>query len=122
MIVAARDAYDEAVDWLTQRPATIYGVWSMPFISRAGALFGLCAKARTCKAFTGCLTMVRIGGFDAQTPELTQAIKADERLPKSGGAIRPYHLPAFAEWQRHLDSVLGREPPVWDYEAAEATP
>lgn len=59
----------------------------------------------------GCLTLVRCGSMDAQTPELTDAIRADERLPLQVDDITREHLPVFAEWQRRIDKELGRTPP-----------
>ena len=58
---------------------------------------------------TGCLTMIRNGGWRAETEELTEAIRADERLPKTQQDITKEHLPVFAEWQRRLDKELSRE-------------
>lgn len=51
----------------------------------------------------GCLTMVKSGHHVACTPELTEAIRADPRLPEDSGDVTPAHLPVFAEWQRRLD-------------------
>lgn len=58
---------------------------------------------------TGCLTMIRNGDWRAETEELTEAIRADERLPKTQQDITKEHLPVFAEWQRRLDKELSRE-------------
>lgn len=57
----------------------------------------------------GCLTMIHDGPeYKAQTPELTEAIRADGRIPDDPDEIEPEHLPVFAEWQRRLDRELNR--------------
>ncbi len=56
----------------------------------------------------GCLTQVAEGFKGAATPELTEAIRADKRLPKHVSHIRREHLPVFAQWQRRLDQELNR--------------
>jgi hypothetical protein len=60
----------------------------------------------------GCLTMIRQqynGGhyrYEAYTDELTEAIRADDRLPRDVDEIEPRHLPVFAEWQRRIAREL----------------
>lgn len=70
----------------------------------SGPLFAYAGDAATC----GCLTTVRGCGQVAATPELTDEIRSDERIPEYCADIRPEHLNVFAEWQRRLDKELGR--------------
>lgn len=110
------DRYDEEVERLTEHPERIKGSWTagMP-------LFAFCApngkssSGRPCdRRKCGCPSMVRsesIFGSVAWTPELTTAIRADERIPRLANEIRPEHLPVFAEWQRKIDDALDRTPP-----------
>lgn len=58
----------------------------------------------------GCITMIRDGSYEAQTSELTEAIRADERIPGDAKDITKKHLPVFAEWQRRLDVELAETP------------
>ena len=67
---------------------------------------------KTPDTLTGCLTTVRRNEgsmSEAQTPELTARIRADERIPKSVYDILPEHYPIFADWHRKIDAELGRE-------------
>jgi len=54
----------------------------------------------------GCLTQVRSGMFPAYNVELTEEIRADERLPMNPLQIKPETLFVLAEWQRKLDEIL----------------
>ena len=121
MIVAAWDAYDEAVAWLTERPEEIWNAWmegNGPAIGR-GCLFRYACKSGEFDGQdVGCLTAIRSGTGHATTRELTRAIRLDDRLPRNSQLEAGVaNLPVFAEWQRHLDSVLGRPAPVWNYES-----
>ena len=58
----------------------------------------------------GCLTMIRSGSSVAYGPngrddELTEKIRADERIPANPRSLIPDDLPVFAEWQRLLRSM-----------------
>jgi hypothetical protein len=61
---------------------------------------------------SGCLTMIR--GFAdlrlAQSTTITEAIRADERIPTEVHLIWPRDLVVFAEWQRRLDREFNRTP------------
>lgn len=105
------DAYDYAVDYLTRHPDKIGDAWRHPSTHRAGVLFGYVTKSRKSdSSLSGCLTLVRLG-MRACTPELTRAIRSDDRLPQIGERTTVADLPVFAEWQRRLDRDLGRRPP-----------
>lgn len=54
----------------------------------------------------GCLTQIRGIGYQAITPELTQEIKNDKRIPKTVDEITPESLAVFKEWQRRLDKEI----------------
>jgi len=101
-----RDKYDEAVEYLTKYPDSISHAWKSPTGCDAGCLFqfvesrpGLC----------GCLSQIRAGRWDAETPQLTAAIRADGRIPVEPEDITVNHLPVFAEWQRKIDRILKRK-------------
>jgi len=53
--------------------------------------------------------MIRmIDHYHAYTDDLTERIRADERIPDDPDRITVAHLPVFAEWQRILDKELKR--------------
>jgi len=45
----------------------------------------------------------------AQTEELTEAIKADDRIPDRIEDVTKENLYVFVEWQERLDEELGRD-------------
>ncbi|MGE0289092.1 MAG: hypothetical protein AB7I42_22800 [Bradyrhizobium sp.] len=104
------DKYDKAMAYLlaaeTDEDFTerVWDAWRAPYDTDGGALFQHAGTGPDC----GCLTSVRRGSFDAETPELTAAIRADERIPKYCADITRDNLPVFAEWQRRIDRELGR--------------
>ncbi len=118
------DKYDEAVLHLTAReqaePGSIRRAWLHFRTDHDGCLFAMATKsgdnvAPDDGARFGCLTMIRFGrtttstyANQAATPELTAAIRADERIPADSISIKITDLPTFAEWQRRLDKELGR--------------
>lgn len=110
------DKYDRAVEYLTENPSEIWFSWSAPFISENGCLFQFATpdgRSRHGEKLYGCLTTVRASETDhygglAYTPELTKAIRADERIPVCGSKIKVEDLPVFAEWQRRIDKELNR--------------
>jgi hypothetical protein len=106
----ADDQYDHAIDYLMRHPEEILEAWRNCLTHPAGCLFRFAHTAMCGSAWQscthGCLTMIRSNTFykhDAPTPVLTDAIRADTRIPCSASDIRLHHLPAFAEWQRRLD-------------------
>lgn len=113
--IAHDDAYSKAVEWLKNNPRSIYECWNGPSHFSAGILFRVASRSGKvgCDDECGCLTQVRAEHGVAETPELTAAIRADQRIPKHESRITRESLEVFAAWQRHLDSVLGRTPPVW---------
>jgi hypothetical protein len=106
------DAYDSMVDFLMENPSEILSAWANPLEHKAGGLFRYASANQFGPC--GCLTQIR-GEEDwkAFTPELTQAIKADKRIPRHRYEITPATLPVFAEWQRRIDKELNRTPPEW---------
>ncbi len=58
----------------------------------------------------GCITQVKSLSHIAPTPELTAAIRADERIPAMAGDITVDHLPIFREWQERIDRELRNKP------------
>lgn len=100
------DKYDEQIEYLVKNPQEISSHW----VSGRG-LFQL-----TCLG-GGCLTMIRKGRALAPTPELSVAIRADERIPKDASELsarfygatpaeRRELLQPFAEWRRKIDQEI----------------
>lgn len=106
------DIYDKEIERLTAKPYEIQASWmgAEPLFAlvrpsdKKGV--GYCPNG----AQVGCLTAVKFGNYEAWTPELTAAIRADSRIPSSTDDITVAILPVFAEWQRRIDKELGREP------------
>ncbi len=108
------DAYDQAVQWLRRRPTKIARSWNLETPARI--LFGYVNKSRGSTyrgKLCGCLTQVKSNQYEAQTKRLTNAIRVDPDVPSDPFDIRPRHLPVFAKWQRKIDKILKRKPPVW---------
>jgi hypothetical protein len=106
------DKYDEAMDYLTEYPEEIPWAWAGPDIHEAGCLFKFMRPYKGNRnELYGCLTMIRNlkkGGpfyvvHVALDDEMTEAIRADERIPTDYSDITVESLPAFAEWQRIAD-------------------
>lgn len=111
------DKYQKAVAYLTEHPEEIYDAWmsggGLHPIHPAACLFKMVSNTGESVRLEsgkecGCLTMIKNGGYVAETPELTVAIRADERIPYTQREIKPEHLPVFAEWQARIDKELGR--------------
>lgn len=116
------DRYDEAIDYLVEYPDGIEAAWGQMDVTEedddgneyetenpAACLFAVTGFVRchdgslnTC----GCLTQVVDRTFRAPTNELTDAIRADLRIPRDPEDISPEDLEVFAEWQRKLDAML----------------
>lgn len=109
------DKYDEAIAYLLAQEDfhdAVKTSWSNPLFIKAGCLFQYVTPSgeleRDCDGLicSGCLTIVRAGIRRACTPELTDRIRADNRLPDSPDKITKESLPVFAEWQRELDRTI----------------
>jgi len=89
----------------------VYESWNWPYAH--GQLFGYCTSDYNDfigGVYCGCLTQVKAGRDRAQTEEVTQMIRGDERIPKNYQHItHPDQLAVFVEWQRKLDALWGRE-------------
>ncbi len=90
-----KDKYDEAIDYLTERPEQIHRAWTSPKTHAAGCLFAFVGKPSG-----GCLTMVHSDPSHFTGGEWHDEIVADDRIPN--GNIRVEDLPVFAEWQRRI--------------------
>lgn len=102
------DKYDRAVAYLTEHPEEIQEAWANPIRHEAGCIFGYAAGPdRKMIHYIGCLTQIKGGLFRAETEALTEAIRADVRIPDRFD-ITVLNLPVFAEWQRRLDVELNR--------------
>lgn len=111
------DKYDAAIAYLRERPEEIVDAWFyFPADQHpAHCLFAYCSPSGTNDDDTpdgypcGCLTQVRASwSIKAWTPELTEAIRRDVRIPTREFDITVADLEVFAEWQRRLDKELGR--------------
>lgn len=97
------DKYDEQIQRLLADPVLLEGEWC-----DGEGIFALCGD-RNKIDYLGCLTMIRRTRdkidrpWVAATPELTLAIRQDERIPETHKEILPEHFPVFAEWQRKID-------------------
>lgn len=123
------DKYDEAIEWLVEhaddetgiRDNVIQLAWDLDDeFPMALCLFQICSPSGLGSStpqgkICGCLTQVRRteNTLDAWTPELTEAIRADERIPgriEEISKLRDDELRAalqpFAEWQRRLDREI----------------
>jgi hypothetical protein len=60
---------------------------------------------------TGCIVMLRLTqSYHAWTPELTEAIRKDKRIPINVSEVTKSMLrKVFAPWQRKIDKILGRK-------------
>lgn len=100
-----KDKYDLAIEYFTEHPEEIQHAWNEPFSARHGCLF---VFLRDDLHFNcGCPTQVKSHNREAQTKELTQAVRALD-LPSMPLDITVDNLPAFAEAQRLADRMLNR--------------
>lgn len=100
-----RDKYDDAIAYLTEHPEQIHQVWNNPEKYPAGCLFEYAGDPHA--RDIGCLTLIRgPNSWIAETPELTAAIREDERIPVCEKSVTTADLLVFAEWQRRLDREL----------------
>lgn len=108
------DKYDKAMAWFRAQPdvtAAIRECWWSPSEEGPGCLFQFAElewATETPQGPCGCLTQIRGGQCVAETANLTEAIRADERIPMHYQSITPENLEVFAEWQRRIDKELGR--------------
>ncbi len=125
--MSEKDKYDEAIDWLvehagdepsqygTAQVSVVHGVWCTPssyknhHLNDAHCLFQFTGPNGSC----GCLTQIRNERMRGPTPELTEEIRADDRIPVSVNALADLRddelraaLQPFAEWQRRLDREI----------------
>lgn len=103
------DKYDHAIEYLTANPGEIRDAWADPYVHEAGCLFVYAFRgdSKHIPIDCGCLTLIKMGRNEAETPELTDAIMRDDRIPIRSEAITIESLPVFAEWQRIIDAELG---------------
>lgn len=108
------DKYDIAIEGLTKNPNDIFNAWVSHNSHIYGCLFHYASSSgrgtQVLEGFTGCLTMIKghSESYCAETPELTKAILADDRIPGDDREITVDNLHVFAEWQRKLDKELNR--------------
>lgn len=106
------DKYDDAIEYLTKHPDRIRECWRNPSRTDAGCLFAFITPdgwhASVGGKACGCPTLIRADATfsPAWTPELTEIIRNDERIPKHEAHITVESLPAFAEIQRLADRTI----------------
>lgn len=96
--------YDEQIERLkSSPPEEIREEWA-----DSEGLFQYATRSGNEEAFGGCLTQIRRDSYRCVPgrPDLTEAIRADERIPRDSFDIRVEHLPVFREWQERLDREL----------------
>lgn len=102
-----KDEYDKAVRHLTEHPNEIFRSWCHPRDRKGGKLFLFCSEDREYgTSGCGCLTQVKSRVFEAETRELTEAIRNDDTLPSCIGDVKVEHLGRFAAWQRAMDKYF----------------
>lgn len=101
---------NEQIQRLTEHPENIFDEWKLAlgFFAMAGQS-GRSDRIADGK-WIGCITMIKDNPelYQAQTPELTAAILADDRIPRNGGEITVDDLLVFLEWKNRIDQELGR--------------
>ena len=109
-----KDWYDDAVAYYQKHIDQCKEAWVKPREVPYGLLFGFLNDGRASYLGAGCPSQV-MGGDDAQTPELTKAIRAIEGLPPVIDDNEPEftkeNLHTFAIAQRIADKMLNRTPP-----------
>jgi len=106
------DKYDRAINYLKSHPDEIYDAWD-DSLHKAHSPFAHCTPSGhmdfVAHGRCGCLTEIRGGTKVGWTPELTDEIRNDGRIPSSPQGITVDDLPVFAEWQRRLDKELRKK-------------
>ena len=128
------DKYDLEIDRLTSIYLTnrnklgrifetcVVHSWSMVEGRANSCLFAFCTPTglleslpadqscyAPCSAVCGCLSQVHSSHFEAWTPELTERIRADDRLISPFALTHPSQLLPYAEWQREMDNTLRKD-------------
>lgn len=102
------DKYDEAIAYFTDYPDDIFHAYCCPPNHPHGCLFAFVTptgKFEDGDRGGGCLVQIVHYNQSACTLELTEAIRADDRIPDDYN-ITVADLPVFAEWQRHIDKTI----------------
>jgi hypothetical protein len=102
------DKYHAAIIFLTAHPEYIENAWTTLKEDIGGCLFQFASEDGSSDSMYGCLTQVKNEEREAETDALTEAIRADARIPWDFRSITPNNLHVFAEWQRRLDKELNR--------------
>ena len=87
---------EEHLVYLTENPDRIWDDWIY-----WKPLFGTCSNCTR-----GCPTMVKNHSASAQTPQLTQFIRNDPRIPTRPTQITKETLPVFAWIQQYVRNYL----------------
>lgn len=104
--------YDKQIQELIEVPYRIFKDWydAYGLFKFVGCENGSTREKRGEK-FSGCLTMIKSSpDFFAYLNgipdiELTEAIKADKRIPKNKNGITLKNLHVFKEWQEKIDAL-----------------
>jgi hypothetical protein len=117
-----KDKYDQYVERLRSIPDEVFSrriennYWNRPYDEEEGTLFLYCNSDGDSGFYDvngvwepcGCLTQVKNGSYEAFTKELTDAIRADERIPSDPKDITKENLSVFAEWRRKIDVMANK--------------
>lgn len=120
------DAYDKAIEYLSNNQSEILDIWDDPKSHFAGVLFQAAtpdgAGQSNSVDYFGDICEIKSGLASAWTEELTEEIVDDHRIPEIFAShnnlprITVEHLPLFAEWQRKIDVALNRNPNNFKHE------
>jgi hypothetical protein len=121
------DIYSKAIEYFKENPNQILEVWDDPKSHFSGVLFQAVTPDGSCQPnnegdYCGDICEIHSIEASAWTRELEQEILDDFRIPKiyASHGYRPKitvdMLEIFAEWQRKIDKVLGRNPENFEYE------
>lgn len=78
--------------------------WNRPITTAGGRLFTYCTPNVFKGCGYGCLTQVRLEeSCKAYTQNLTEKIRADDRIPTGPQGITKDNLHVFAEWQERME-------------------
>ncbi len=122
------DYYDRAVAHFSANPHFLNPAWHAPALYEFGHLFAFCTRSRDVCFIrpqlayllpkpgpiitSGNPVQVSRGEAKAETRELTRSLREDDRLKilddPADYAKLPGLLVVLAEWQRRIDSELGR--------------
>ena len=110
-----KNKYDIAIEYLTNNPHNIFHAWSLSVNHSSSVIHAHCLFERIGDVMNvedcGCLTEIRedtqkFACIDWEIDyDLTERIRADERIPTHPWLIGIETLPVFKEWQERIDKI-----------------